>query len=205
MTNQKQIKNAISFIDGQNLYHCAREAFSVSHPNYDVVKLSQHVCTTHGWHLKQVRFYTGYPSSKDDPYWANFWQKKLLAISRQGVHKFARQLRYRNKTIHIGDGATVTREVGEEKGIDVRIAVDLIKLAFEQTYDVAIVFSQDQDLSEATDEVKRIAQSQGRFVDLACAFPVGAGTLNKRGINNTQWFQIDEGAYNACLDPNDYR
>jgi uncharacterized LabA/DUF88 family protein len=36
----------------------------------------------------------------------------------------------------------------EEKGIDVRIAIDVIRLAHRNAYDVALLFSQDQDLSE---------------------------------------------------------
>jgi uncharacterized LabA/DUF88 family protein len=37
---------------------------------------------------------------------------------------------------------------GEEKGVDVRIALDVIRLAHRAEYDVALLFSQDQDLSE---------------------------------------------------------
>jgi uncharacterized LabA/DUF88 family protein len=39
--------------------------------------------------------------------------------------------------------------VGEEKGMDVRLAVDVVRMAREKLYDVALIFSQDQDLSEA--------------------------------------------------------
>jgi len=39
--------------------------------------------------------------------------------------------------------------VAEEKGIDVRIAIDLIRLAHGAVYDVAILMSQDQDLAES--------------------------------------------------------
>jgi hypothetical protein len=35
---------------------------------------------------------------------------------------------------------------GREKGIDVRIAIDVLKMARNNQYDVAVVFSQDQDL-----------------------------------------------------------
>jgi uncharacterized LabA/DUF88 family protein len=37
---------------------------------------------------------------------------------------------------------------GEEKGIDVRIALDVIAEAHRRAYDVALILSQDQDLSE---------------------------------------------------------
>jgi uncharacterized LabA/DUF88 family protein len=205
MATEPESKRAITFIDGQNLYHGAREAFGVTHPNYDLLKLSHQICALNGWHLNQVRFYTGYPSREDNARWAAFWQKKLLAISRQGVWKFTRQLRYRDKTFKLDDGSEITVNVGEEKGIDVRIAIDVIRLALDKRYEVAIIFSQDQDLSEATDEVRKISIEQDRWMKVACAYPVGSGTVNSRGINNTEWLKIDEATYNQCIDPTDYR
>lgn len=205
MATEPASKRAITFIDGQNLYHGAREAFGVTHPNYDLMKLSHQVCNANGCHLSQARFYTGYPSRDDDVRWASFWQKKLLAISRQGVWKFTRQLRYRDKTFKLGDGAEITVHVGEEKGIDVRIAIDVIRLALDARYDVAIIFSQDQDLSEATDEVRKISKEQDRWMKVVCAFPVGQGTRNARGINNTEWYKIAEASYMQCIDQADYR
>jgi uncharacterized LabA/DUF88 family protein len=138
-------------VDGQNLYHCVRETFGYSFPNYDVLRLAQHVCTARGWMLSEVRFYTGFPDAQDDAMWNGFWSRKLLAIKRQGVYVYSRPLRYRNRVIKLSGGATLTTRVGEEKGIDVRIAIDLIRLAHRQRYDVAVVFSQDQDLSEVAD------------------------------------------------------
>lgn len=202
---QSPKKRAVVFIDGQNLYHCAREAFACTHPNYDVLKIAQCVCERSGWALKRVQFYTGYPSAADGPMWSTFWQKKLLAISRQGVKKFSRQLRYRMKKFELDDGTEIERLVGEEKGIDVRIAIDVIRGAIDDDYDVAVLFSQDQDLSEATDEVKKIGRQTGRPIEVACAYPVGSGTMNARGINGTQWIKISREEYDSCLDPTDYR
>ena len=55
---------------------------------------------------------------------------------------FKGQVRYRTETERLGDGAQITRKHGTEKGVDVRIAIDLIRLAHRRQYDVAIVFSQ---------------------------------------------------------------
>lgn len=197
----------IVFVDGQNLYHCLREAFSVTHPNYDLMKLSRALCEKSGsqFLLKQVRFYTGYPSISDDAFWGLFWQKKLLSISRQGIHKYARQLKYRQKTIKLSDGSEHKYTVAEEKGIDVRIAIDILKLALDNQYDCAMILSQDQDLSEAVDEVKKIARARGSKIFVKCAYPLGSGTINKRGINNTDWLQFDKALYEHCIDPTDYR
>lgn len=183
---------AVTFIDGQNLFHAAKEAFGISYPSYDVRKLSKAVCEVEGWNLKQVRFYTGIPKADDDRHWNAFWSKKLLAMTRDGIEVYRRHLRYR-------------QGVPEEKGIDVRIAIDLIRMAHRQAYDVAVIFSQDQDLTEATEEIKTIGKEQGRWIHLASAFPKSPSSENTRGINRIDWIPIDEATYRACSDPRDYR
>jgi uncharacterized LabA/DUF88 family protein len=198
-------KRAIVFVDGQNLYHCARETFGYSFPNYDVLALARRACEIGGWLLCEVRFYTGFPDAKDDPLWNQFWAKKLLAIKRQGVYVFSRPLRYRDKIIKLSGGTTLTTRVGEEKGIDVRIAVDLIRFAHHGKFDVAVVFSQDQDLSEVADEIRVIAQEQKRWIKMACAYPFAENAPNCRGINQTEWLKLDRTTYDACIDPYDYR
>lgn len=199
-------KRAAVFIDGQNLYRCVKDTFGCSHPNYDVMKLAHAVCRARdGWHVSQVRFYTGFPDAKDDPQWNRFWTKKLLAIRRQGVHVYSRALRYRDKVVKLGAGSSFTTRVGEEKGIDVRLAIDIIRLAHRNDYDVALVFTQDQDLSEVADEVRVISQEQDRWIKMACAYPFETGCMNGRGINGTDWVQFDRSTYEACIDPHDYR
>ena len=51
-------KRTVAFVDGQNLFHAAREAFGYTYPNYDVKALAERVCQSKGWDLAQVRFYT---------------------------------------------------------------------------------------------------------------------------------------------------
>jgi len=199
------LKRTVVFIDGQNLYRCVKDTFGCSHPNYDVMKLAHATCKLRGWNVSQVRFYTGFPDAKDDPHWNHFWTRKLLAIKRQGVHVYSRPLRYRDKAFKISGGATLTTRVGEEKGIDVRLAIDIIRLAHWNNYDVALVFSQDQDLSEVADEVRLISKEQQRWIKMACAFPHATGCPNERGINGTDWVRIDKPTYDTCIDQFDYR
>ncbi len=47
--------------------------------------------------------------------------------------------------MRLPDGSEHTLLTGEEKGIDVRIALDVIRMAHRQDYDVALIFSQGQD------------------------------------------------------------
>ena len=52
----------MTFFDGQNLYRSVKETFGCSHPNYDVLELSNAICEREGWLLSATpRFYTGVP------------------------------------------------------------------------------------------------------------------------------------------------
>jgi len=197
---------AIVFVDGQNLFWAAREAFGYTWPNYDPVGLANRMCLQKGWKLGQVRFYTGVPDASDNPFWNYFWTAKLAAVGRQpNTCIFTRSLRYRNQTVRLGDGTKHTFLVAQEKGIDVRLALDIVRLALDRHYDVAVIVSQDQDLTEAVEEVKLIARMQNRWVRLASAFPVSPAALNQRGLDKTDWIKITRADYDACLDPRDYR
>jgi hypothetical protein len=107
--------------------------------------------------------------------------------------------------VRLPGGGTTTVLVGQEKGIDVRLALDVVSLARANEFDVALIFSQDQDLSEVADEVRSIAREHDRWIKLACAFPSSPTYQNIRGINKTDWIKIDRTSYDACLDPHDYR
>lgn len=205
MRSEPKVKRAVAFVDGQNLFHAAREAFGHIHPNYDVRALAERVCQSHGWELAGVRFYTGVPHRSDDVFWNHFWVGKLSVMGRQGVAVYSRPLRYRNKRVRLPDGTEHTFLTGEEKGIDVRIALDVIRTAHRRELDVAVIFSQDQDFSEVAAEIRTIAAEQDRWIKVASAFPFSPTVRNIRGIERTDWIHITRDVYDACLDRRDYR
>lgn len=198
-------KRAVVFVDGQNLYHAVKDAFNYTYPNYDVGALARSVCLKQGWDLAAIRFYTGIPAPDDHAAWNHFWVAKMAAMGRQGVSVFSRPLRYRFRRVELPDGTRHTFLAGEEKGIDVRIAIDVIRMAHRGEYDVAVLFSQDQDLSELAKELRVIAREQGRWLKVASAFPASITASNRRGIESTDWIRIDKTMYDLCLDPRDYR
>ena len=193
--------NTIVFIDGQNLFHGAKSAWGTAHspatriyyPSYDVEKLAQAlVARFPHWTLGEVRFYTGVPHSAMGPsekYWYGFWMNKLRYMRSRGIYV------YRG---HINSG-------GQEKGVDVSLALDLVQATHERRYEAAIIVSQDSDFGPAVRLAKQVAKDQGRVLEFASAFPVGPGTTYRRGIPGTHWVPIDQATYDACLDPRDYR
>ena len=188
----------IVFIDGQNLYRQAKNAWRAgdgvssrySWPSYDVEKLaSALVAQTPGRRLAEIRFYTGVPQRSADSRWHDFWSNKIRFLRSRGVYV------YRGR---VNSG-------GQEKGVDVSISLDLVVAAYERRFDVAIIVSQDSDFAPAVQAAKRIAQNQGRFLTFESAFPAGPGSSSPRGVHGTKWVRIDKSTYDACLDATDYR
>ena len=189
----------ITFIDGQNLHHLAKAAWLTNPadtaspyawPSYDVEKLANAlVAGTPGRILSKVRFYTGVPDRSVNQFWHDFWSNKLRHLQRRGIDT------YRGR---VNSG-------GQEKGVDVSLAIDLVEATHEKRYDVAIIVSQDSDFGPAIDLSKRIASDQGRQLIFESAFPVGPGSSSQRGIPGTSWVHIDQATYDACRDHRDYR
>lgn len=186
------------FVDGQNLFRLAldswgkprtSETFRYSWPSYDVVKLAAALvrCVPNRT-LTEIRFYTGVPSGRSNQRWIKFWRNKLVKLRHQGVHTFR----------------GIVDRYGNEKGVDVCLAIDLVHAAHEQSFDVAIIVSQDSDFEPAVDLVKEVAGTQGRKVIIESAFPAMKEPRRNRGINGTKWGPIDKSMYDSCFDPEDY-
>ncbi len=218
---------AYVFFDGQNLFHDAEREFAVPHPDFDPFLLANLMCDQRGWDLRHVRFYTGVPTERQSRPWSVFWANKGAAMKRMGVEVVTRKLNFKTISIKLYDQVTIylpdgsvypgrlhfdnTAEAPEgvileavtftEKGIDVRLAVDMIRFFREGQYDAAVVFSRDKDLAEAIDEVKRLA-GDPKKVTLASAFPSKDGTGS--GIPGTIHVPISRADYDACRDPRNY-
>ena len=134
MTSSNPQRRAVALIDGMNLFNNAKRAFGYSFPNYDVVKLANLVCHRLGCQLVETRFYTGVPKQDVDPERHYFWASKTASMRQQGVIVYTRHVRQSMPP--------------QEKGIDIRIGLDALALAFGRVYDELIIFSTDQDFTE---------------------------------------------------------
>jgi hypothetical protein len=86
----------------------------------------------------------------------------------------------------------------------VRLALDALDAAHQRELDVALIFSQDQDLSELASLSRQVAAFQDRWIKIAGAFPDSSTAPNRPGTNRTDWCPNDHAAYDACIDPRDY-
>ena len=212
MRPEPESKRAIIFVDGQNLFAAIKDCFGYTYPNYDIKSLAWAVAGPQGWTVVETRFYTGIPNAEKDPFWHGFWKRKLTAMERANIRTYARELRYRRKAVRDAQGIPVldlqgqqlNLEVRQEKGVDMRIALDIVRLAQQERYDVAILFSQDQDFTEVAKEIRSLAREQDRWIKIASAFPTDPSRPYSRGIDRTDWLPFDRTTYDACIDPMDY-
>ena len=109
------LPRVIAFFDGQNLYHSSKSAFPNASDDYNPKALATLIAKRQGWHLVQTRFYTAIPDQNRDRIGAKMWHRRLLRMNRDGCKTTARILRYDESGR------------GREKGIDIRIALDLIR------------------------------------------------------------------------------
>lgn len=205
MAGEPPVKRAVAFFDGQNLYRHAKDAFGHHHPNYDPKKLFDAICADKGWVNSGVRFYTGMPARERSERWHGYWVNRLLAMRRAGILVESRPVRYRQHDIELSDGSTATEYIPQEKGIDLRLGLDVVRLARANRLDVAVIFSQDQDLAEVVKEIKDIARDAGRWIRAVSAFPAGPAATARRGIEGAEWYRMEQPFYDACLDERDYR
>ena len=139
------------FIDGSNLYHSLRESYGRT--DIDFLKL----CTTlAGGDRQLVRGYY-YNATVDQSHEPERYSSQ---------QRFFSHLR-RVPKLEVKLGTLVYRNFPAvppfEKGIDVRLATDMLLHAFRGNYDVAILASGDTDFADAIQAVK----DMGRTVEVA--------------------------------------
>jgi hypothetical protein len=191
-------KCVVSFFDCQNLFKSAYEQWKYPFPNFDPLKLSKLLTGKHrheGWRFTGVRLYTGIHDAKVNPALHSFWTKKLTAVKNiyPQAFIFTSPLRYDKNG------------VAREKGVDVRIALDLIRMARKNEFDVAVLFSQDNDFSEVAVEIRAISKEYDRWIKIASAFPSHPANHKAKGVRKTDWLRISKEDYDSCIDSSDYR
>ena len=88
--------------------------------------------------------------------------------------------------------------------MDVSLALDLVRVTYGQSYEAAIIVSQDWDFGPAVRLAKEIAGAQDRRLVFESSFPLGPGSHSGRGVPGTPWVPIDQATYDSCRDLRDY-
>ncbi len=194
------------FIDGQNFYLSAKRAFGLRYPDFDIPSLGRHLSDRiGGGYDPVVRFYIGMPIARFSPMWTRFWTNKLEAARGAGVEVTTRELRYLTETDpHAPGGIRVVS--AREKGIDLRIALDVMAAARRPDCANILIVSRDQDFREVIADIRTMCAFTRRDIGLWSAFPtvLDAPALN-RGVDGTREIRISRSDYDRLRDPADYR
>lgn len=163
------------FLDWQNVYNHAREAFDGQHAEHMkgqvnpldlALTLAERGPKGIERELTSVRIYRGTPDQRHDSKGYAACRRQTSAWTKdERVTLITRTLRYPNGYQH---GLTSRSQV-REKGIDVCLALDLVTMATDGSYDVAVVMSCDHDLAPAVERVvqRRKTRGDGPVVELA--------------------------------------
>jgi uncharacterized LabA/DUF88 family protein len=134
-------KQTMVFVDGQNLFHGGR-AYDI---DFEMDLLALVEALTEERDLIRPYYFDSYrPGEKE---------------SKEGFYHFLRTNGFRVETnaLRERDGYYV------EKGADIGLATELIAQGFNDSYDVAVVVTGDDDFSQAI----RYVQDQGKIVEVA--------------------------------------
>lgn len=200
------------FIDGQNVTIGARYAFG--HGNMHPLLLARALAGDD--ELVEVRYATGIPSADVDPDGHETQRRRHELMVATDVVVLEKPLRYRwewsirdrdlgapqkNKG-EVTKARVKSRNRGQEKGIDVWIALDALVMCTRDDLDCVIVASADSDLDMLRDYVRMVPGNESTKV-------VQARILNDRHDlrQSAAWDEtlaIDRAIFEACRDDFDY-
>jgi len=130
------------FIDGSNFYHGLKAASLPTNIHFNA--LAQRLCA--GRHLMRTYYYNVRVDQAADP---------QRYSAQQRFFESLRDMPY----VEVKLGRLVPRgATWVEKGVDVRLAVDMLSLAFRDAYDTAILISGDGDFAAVVQAVKDLGK-----------------------------------------------
>ncbi len=190
------------FIDGSNFYHALKEVYGRT--NIDFKAFAKSLSSSPAWmrrNLNPVSYYNSVVDASRHPRtfagqqrFFDYLEKSkdpAFTIYRGRIEHHGR-LKYRcrncEETVIVSTqtcpicGFVETLRDSSEKGVDVKLAVDLVAGAIENRYDVALLVSEDSDFVPALEVVRNHNKR------IECA--ILASPKRKRGyhlINTVDW------------------
>jgi len=148
--NTKKIKRVAIYIDGSNLYYKLKELEIKNITYFQCGNLAKHLAGKDR-EIVAKRYYIGVVRVKGG-------DRKAVRMQEGQVRLF-NHLRSKTEGFSVKKGYLMKNDgVYHEKGVDVKIAVDLLVGAYENMYDVAILISSDTDLIPAIQKIKHLGK-----------------------------------------------
>ena len=168
------------FIDGGNFYHLVLKKIGITELDFDFEKFTRFLANGRILPKMGKRYYTGTVKEKEGDIKskeAMSKQTSLFTILKNNEWEIrTSKLRKRYEEIIVDERVTNYKDLLQmgiqkieyerlrEKGIDVKIATDLIVGAIENKYDTAIIVSSDTDLVPAIDWIRNRIKKSVEYV-----------------------------------------
>jgi hypothetical protein len=123
----------------------------------------------------------------------------MAELELDGVRVWSRPLESRTVSVPLPGGGTVTRRVTLHRGLSVRMALDAMRIQGAGGQDVALFLSQKHDLAELADELRAVAEDQGRALRVASAYPFATAAPGARGVPRTEHLRMERALYESCV------
>ncbi len=205
------MKKAIVFVDANNWYHNVKNMFEPG--EVDIKKLANFICFIKGYILVEIKWYASTPSIADGEKVYYKHMSFLERLEKKGIKIITRKLqRFSNEEVLKKKRCTIenldlcmhckplvesvfldlTDFKKKEKGIDVWIAVDMIREAIiNEKCDVCILVSGDADFVPSLD----LIQAHGKEV-LTTMVPFGYSSELRKKF---PYFILRKETLNKCL------
>ena len=202
------VKKAIVFVDANNWYHNLKKWFKPS--EIDIQKVANLVAKEESLDILEIRWYASIPSIEDNKLDYMKHMNFLSILQEKGVKVITRKLqrlsnketlKKRQELLESWDLCEVCKPIvkesfldisdhsKKEKGIDVWIAIDMVKEIINNNIDCVVLISGDADFVPAFSLIKETGKDvlscfvpRGYSNELRQKFPFKI--LNKEMLNN---------------------
>ncbi len=168
-------KMAVIFVDANNWYHNLKSWFKPG--DIDIIKLAKLISKEKNVEISEIRWYASMPNRTDNELVYKNQRRFLGRLQKEGITVITRKLqrlstnelkKKRRDFIESWDLCEVCKPIVEgsfldisdhhqkEKGIDVWIAVDMVKKAIKTETDQCILISGDADFVPAFNLIKEV-------------------------------------------------
>lgn len=145
------MKRVAVFIDGSNFYNGLRD--NLGRMDVDFYRLGQVLADLAGGDLLRIYYYNAKVDPEYDPDNHEKQQRFLTHLS----HTPYVTLRLGKLVYYQVRGEDSSRKhYAVEKGLDVKLAIDLVRLSVNRACDIAVIVSGDKDLAEIVDYGKEM-------------------------------------------------
>src|SRR3989344_2405368 len=171
------MKKAIIFIDANNWYHNLKKWFIPS--DIDISKIADLISNEKGLDILEIRWYASVPNIDDNKliylkhmdFLSNLKKKDIKVITRKLQRLSNKELKKKRqdmldswdlcgvcKPIVESSFLDIVNHSQKEKGIDVWIAIDMVKEAINNKVDCVVLVSGDADFVPAFNLIKEIGK-----------------------------------------------